>query len=65
MKNEVFWDKNPTSYLTGDALRLCYRFEIFTAVTMKYAVLWDIKSQFVPHRTRIRSPLQIHPVNAK
>jgi hypothetical protein len=44
-------------YLIGDTLRLryraklCYvRFEVFTAVTMKNAVFWDIKTQFVPHR---------------
>jgi hypothetical protein len=33
------------------------RFEVFTAVTMKNAVFWDIKSQFVPHRRHITSPL--------
>jgi hypothetical protein len=26
------------------------RFEVFTAVTMKNAVFWDIKTQFVLHR---------------
>jgi hypothetical protein len=26
------------------------RFEVFTAVTMKNAVFWDIKPQFVLHR---------------
>jgi hypothetical protein len=26
------------------------RFEVFTAVTMKKAVFWDIKTQFVSHR---------------
>jgi hypothetical protein len=26
------------------------RFEIFTAVTMKNAIFWDIETQFVPHR---------------
>jgi hypothetical protein len=25
MKNVVFWDKKPSSYLTGDTLRLRYR----------------------------------------
>jgi hypothetical protein len=30
--------------------RICVRFEVFTAVTMKNAVLRDIKTQFVPHR---------------
>jgi hypothetical protein len=36
----------------------CVRFEDFTAVTMKNAVLWDKKTQFVPHRRHITSPLQ-------
>jgi hypothetical protein len=49
MKNVVFWDINPSSYLTGDTLVLryraqageCYiRFEVFTAVIMKNAVFW-------------------------
>jgi hypothetical protein len=34
------------------------RFEVFTSVTMKNAVFWDIKSQFIPHRKHITSPLQ-------
>jgi hypothetical protein len=34
------------------------RFELFTAVTMKNAVFWDIKPQFVPHRRHITSPPQ-------
>jgi hypothetical protein len=33
-------------------------FEVFTAVTMKNAIFWDIKTQFVPHRRHITSPLQ-------
>jgi hypothetical protein len=33
------------------------RFEVFTAVTMKNAVFWDIKTQFLPHRRHITSPL--------
>jgi hypothetical protein len=37
------------------------RFEIFTAVTMKNAVFWDIKTQFVPHRRIITYPLQSSP----
>jgi hypothetical protein len=32
--------------------------EVFTAVTMKNAVFWNIKSQFVSHMKHIRSPLQ-------
>jgi hypothetical protein len=34
------------------------RFEVFTAVTMKNGVFWDIKTQFVLHRRQITSPLQ-------
>jgi hypothetical protein len=34
------------------------RFEVSTAVTMKNVVFWDIKTQFVPHRRYITSPLQ-------
>jgi hypothetical protein len=35
------------------------RFEAFTAVTIKNAAFWDIKTQFVPHRRHIISLLQI------
>jgi hypothetical protein len=28
-------------------------FEVFMAVTMKNAVFWDIKTQFVPHKKHI------------
>jgi hypothetical protein len=34
------------------------RFEVFTAVTMKNVVFWDIKTQFVLHRRHVTSPLQ-------
>jgi hypothetical protein len=34
------------------------RFEVFTAVTMKNVVLWNIKTQLVLHRRHITSPLQ-------
>jgi hypothetical protein len=34
------------------------RCEVFTAVTMKNVVFWDIKTQFVLHRRHIMSPLQ-------
>jgi hypothetical protein len=34
------------------------RFEVLTAVAMKNAVFWDIKTQFVPHRKQITSPLE-------
>jgi hypothetical protein len=34
------------------------RFEVFTAVTMKSVVFWDIKPQFVLHRRHITFLLQ-------
>jgi hypothetical protein len=34
------------------------RLEVFTTMTMKNAVFWDIKTQFVLHRRHITSPLQ-------
>jgi hypothetical protein len=34
------------------------RVEVFTAVTMKNSVFWDIKIQFVLHRRHITFPLQ-------
>jgi hypothetical protein len=37
---------------------LYVRCEIFTAVTMKNVVFWDIKTQFVPNTGHITSPLQ-------
>jgi hypothetical protein len=33
-------------------------FEVFTAVTMKNVFFWYMKTQFVPHRRHITSPLQ-------
>jgi hypothetical protein len=33
------------------------RFEVFTAVTMMNVVFWNIRTQFVPHRKHITSPL--------
>jgi hypothetical protein len=52
MRNAVFWDmKNPirtsqeTHYVSAtEPSRLCYvRIEVFTAVTMKNAVLWVVR----------------------
>jgi hypothetical protein len=40
------------------------KFDVFTAVTMKNAVFWDIETQFVPHRRHITSPYRVQPVNA-
>jgi hypothetical protein len=33
-------------------------FEVLTVVTVKTAVFWDIKTQFIPHRKHITSLLQ-------
>jgi hypothetical protein len=35
-----------------------YKIWVFSAVTMKNGVFWDIKPQFVPHKKHITSPLQ-------
>jgi hypothetical protein len=37
---------------------LVVRFVAFTVLTMKNAVFWDKKNQFLPHRKHITSPLQ-------
>jgi hypothetical protein len=40
------------------AVEFCIvRFGVFTALTMKNVVFWDIKTQFVHHRRHITSPL--------
>jgi hypothetical protein len=44
-------------YLNVNAEIAFVRFEVFTAVTMKNVVFWDIKPQFVLHRRHITSPL--------
>jgi hypothetical protein len=33
------------------------RCEVFTAVTMKNAVFWNIETHYVPHRRHITTPL--------
>jgi hypothetical protein len=38
---------------------LSARFEVFTAAAMKNVIHWDIKTQFIPNRRHITSPLQI------
>jgi hypothetical protein len=40
--------------MTADVVK----FEVFTAVTTTIALFLDIKTQFVPHRNYITSPLQ-------
>jgi hypothetical protein len=69
MKNPVFWDIKPSSYLTGNTLVLSnrtqpVRFEVFTATTMKNAVFWDIKTQFVPTGKTLDFSSSNKPVNA-
>jgi hypothetical protein len=39
-------------------------FEVFTAVTMKNVVFWDIKTQFVLHRHTFHFRYRDQPVNA-
>jgi hypothetical protein len=47
------WDPPPLSNKDN-----IVRFEVSTAVTMKNAVFWDIRTPFVTHRKHITSPLQ-------
>jgi hypothetical protein len=48
----------PSSSLLYSPYKRDYlRFKVITAVTMKNAVFWDIKTHFVPHRRHITSPL--------
>jgi hypothetical protein len=42
----------------------CERSEVFTAVTMKNVVFWDIKLQFVLHRDTLRLHHRFQPCNA-
>jgi hypothetical protein len=42
---------------SSTTLRHQCRISVFTAVTMKNGVFWDIKTQFVLHRRHITSPL--------
>jgi hypothetical protein len=39
-------------------------FEFITAVTLKNAVLWDIKTQFILHRDTLHLRFRAQPVNA-
>jgi hypothetical protein len=52
-------DKYFIGLLQPEDGRNSVRFEVFTAVTMKNAIYCDIKTQFVPHRRHIKTPLQI------
>jgi hypothetical protein len=46
------------SPLTGRRSVYLIRFDVLTAVAMKNVVFWDIRTQYVPHRKHITSPLQ-------
>jgi hypothetical protein len=48
----VYWEGRHSS----DDNECHIRFEIFTALAMKNAVFWDIKSQFVRHMRHVTSP---------
>jgi hypothetical protein len=57
--DEVQEDSDSELYTSSsEVFRFCIIFEIFTAVTMKNAVFWDIETQFIPHRRHNTSPLQ-------
>jgi hypothetical protein len=71
MKNVVFWDIKPSSFFTGDTLRLRYRdqpvnvrYEVFTAVTMKNVVFWDIKPSSYLTADTLRLRYRAQTVNA-
>jgi hypothetical protein len=60
----VLFQSSRVTYSVGPN-SLCLRtevrhvgFEVFTAVTMKEVVFWDIKTQFIPHRKYFASLLQ-------
>jgi hypothetical protein len=69
MNNVVFWDiktqfiphKRHITSPSGRQADLCYaRFEVFTAVTMKNAVFWDVtKCEFCRNR-RIEGAYRLH-----
>jgi hypothetical protein len=55
-KNFQYVDKS--AHLFKVILLKDTRFQVLTAVSMKNAVFCDIKTQLVPHRKYITSPLQ-------
>jgi hypothetical protein len=48
-------------FATEPSQLMLWKISIFTAATMKVAVFWDIRTQFLPHRRHIRSSLQSPP----
>jgi hypothetical protein len=49
---------SPSRFHSEHSFIVPVKFEVFTAVTIKNVVFWDIKTQFVLHRRHITSPLQ-------
>jgi hypothetical protein len=61
--------QKPCSYLTGDTIHLRsgaqpVRFNVYTAVTMKNAVFWDIKTCSYLTKDKLRLRFRYQPVNA-
>jgi hypothetical protein len=50
--------ENSSAFQDAIYICVCVRCEVFTAVTMKNVVFWDIKPQFLLHRRHITSLLQ-------
>jgi hypothetical protein len=55
--SEICQDSVPSSMLYGRSWTN-FSVQVFSVVTMKRAIFWDIKTQFIPHREHITSPLQ-------
>jgi hypothetical protein len=50
-KNTVHISQEKHYFSATEPSRQCYiRFEVYTGVTMKNAVFWDIKTKFLPHK---------------
>jgi hypothetical protein len=57
-KNPVHTSQEKHYVSAGEPSRLILCNEVFTAVTIKNAVFWDLKTQFILHRKHITSPLE-------
>jgi hypothetical protein len=49
--------RGPIDLETKETKLFCIGFEVFTAMTVKDTLVWDLKPQFVPHRRHITSLL--------
>jgi hypothetical protein len=54
----------PLKLLVNNGSDTYIRFVVFTAVTMKNAVFWDIKTQFILHRRQLPLRYRVRPINA-